>query len=66
MSDVRPVAIVTGAASNIGRACARRLAEKYTVGLAEIGYTTALAGELPHALPVRMDVGDFASCTAAV
>ena len=66
MSDVRPVAIVTGAASNIGRACARRLAEKYTVVLADIGDTTALAGELPHALPVRMDVGDFASCTAAV
>lgn len=66
MSDVRPVAIVTGAASNIGRACARRLAGKYTVVLADIGDTTALAGELPHALPVRMDVGDFASCTAAV
>ena len=66
MSEVRPVAIVTGAASNIGRACARRFSEKYTVVLADLMDTTALAGEIPNAVPARVDVCDYTSCQKAV
>ena len=40
MSEQRPVAIVTGAASNIGLACAQRFAATHTVIMADIADAT--------------------------
>ena len=59
------VALITGAGSGIGKACASRMAEEgYCVVAADInlGAATSLAEELSHkgfnALPVRMNVAD--------
>lgn len=62
MSEQRPVVIVTGAASNIGLACARRFAATHTVIMADIAEAAEQAASLPHAAAVRVDVGDFDSC----
>jgi len=43
MSEQRPVAIVTGAASNIGLACAQRFAATHTVIMADIAEATQQA-----------------------
>ena len=62
MSEQRPVAIVTGAASNIGLACAQRFAATHTVIMADIAEATQQAASLPHAVAVRVNVGEFDSC----
>ena len=62
MSEQRPVAIVTGAASNIGLACAQRFAATHTVIMADIADATQQAASLPHAVAVRVNVGEFDSC----
>lgn len=62
MSEQRPVAIVTGAASNIGLACARRFAATHTVIMADRAETEQQASALPHAVAVRVDVGEYDSC----
>ena len=62
MSEQRPVAIVTGAASNIGLACARRFAATHTVIMADIVEAAQQAADLPRAVAVRVNVGDFDSC----
>ena len=64
MSEQRPVAIVTGAASNIGLACAQRFAATHTVIMADIAEAQQQAASLPHAVAVRVNVGDFDSCLA--
>lgn len=64
MPQQRPVAIVTGAANNIGWACARKFAETHTVILADIADASANAAALPGSYAARVDVGDFASCEA--
>ena len=64
MPHQRPVAIVTGAANNIGLACARRFAQTHTVILADIVDASAVAETLPSAKAVKTDVSDFASCEA--
>lgn len=66
MSHQRPVAIVTGAANNIGLACARRFAETYTVILADIADSSANAATMPGSHSVKTDVSDYASCEALV
>ena len=56
----KPVAIVTGAANNIGLACATRFANGgYTVILADIADTTEQASRLPDAVPARVDVSNM-------
>ena len=62
MSEQRPVAIVTGAANNIGLACAQRFAATHTVIMADIAEATQQAASLPHAVAVRVNVGEFDSC----
>lgn len=62
MSEQRPVAIVTGAASNIGLACTQRFAATHTVIMADIAEATQQAASLPHAVAVRVNVGEFDSC----
>ena len=62
MSEQRPVAIVTGAASNIGLACAQRFAATHTIIMADIAEATQQAASLPHAVAVRVNVGEFDSC----
>ena len=62
MSEQRPVAIVTGAASNIGLACAQRFAATHTVIMADIAEATQQAASLPYAVAVRVNVGEFDSC----
>ena len=57
MSEQRPVAIVTGAANNIGLACAQRFAATHTVIMADIAEATQQAASLPHAVAVRVNVG---------
>ena len=63
----KPVAIVTGAANNIGLACATRFANGgYTVILADIADTTEQASRLPNSVPARVDVSNMESCQAVV
>lgn len=62
MSEQRPVAIVTGAASNIGLACAQRFAATHAVIMADIADATQQAASLPHAVAVRVNVEEFDSC----
>lgn len=66
MSSSRPVAIITGAANNIGLACARRFAATHTLILADIADASAQAKTFPHAVAVHVDVSDFASCQQMV
>lgn len=66
-STPRPVALVTGAANNIGLACAAAFAAAgYTVVAGDIADATASAGRLDHVHPQRLDVTDEASCRQAV
>ncbi|WP_229402739.1 SDR family NAD(P)-dependent oxidoreductase [Micromonospora okii] len=63
------VVVVTGAASGLGEATARRFAaEGARVAIADIDAEGArrVAGELPDALAVTVDVGDAASVEQAV
>ncbi len=63
------VAIVTGAAGGLGAATARLMtARGARVVLADLNFeaAVALAKELPHALPVAMDLGDEASVKALI
>ena len=61
-----PVVIVTGAANNIGLACARRFAATHQVVMVDLADATAQAAALPHAHAVRADVSDFAACEQLV
>ncbi|KAB2920748.1 MAG: SDR family oxidoreductase [Hyphomicrobiaceae bacterium] len=62
----RPVAIVTGAANNIGRAIAQELSASHSVVLLDIADTTGLAAQLPHAVSVTGDVTSEEACASAV
>lgn len=62
----RPVVIVTGAASNIGLACAQRFAETHHVVLADIADASAQAAALPHAVAVQGDISRFEDCQKIV
>ncbi|MCL1939677.1 MAG: SDR family oxidoreductase [Desulfovibrionaceae bacterium] len=66
MNTIPPVVIVTGAASNIGLACARRFAADHTVILADIIDAGVEAARLPQARAFKADVSDFAQCQALV
>lgn len=65
-TTLRPVAIVTGAANNIGLACARRFAHTHTVILADIADTTAQAATLPAGIPCKCDISSFEDCQKMV
>lgn len=62
----RPVAIVTGAANNIGLACAKRFAQTHTVILADMQDASAEAVALPHAFAIQGDVSRFEDCQRMV
>ena len=63
----KPVAIVTGAANNIGLACATRFANGgYKVILADIADASEQAAKLPDAVAARVDVSSLESCQAVV
>ena len=63
----KPVAIVTGAANNIGLACATRFAQGgYTVVMADIVDASEQAAKLPGAVAARVDVSNMESCLSAV
>ena len=62
----RPVAIVTGAANNIGLACAKRFADTHTVIMADIVDATAQAAALPHAVAVQGDISRWEDCQRLV
>lgn len=61
-----PVAIITGAANNIGLACARRFAGDYTVIMADLADASAEAALLPGAEAIQADISDYAQCRALV
>lgn len=59
-SPPRPIAIVTGGASNIGWACVRRLADRHEVVIADVqAPTEALPAGVRY---VPTDITDYASC----
>lgn len=58
----KPVVIVTGAANNIGLACARRFADTHTVIMADMADAAEQAAALPDAVAVAMDVSNFEEC----
>ena len=60
----KPVAIVTGAANNIGLACARRFAATHRVVLADKADTREQAAALPDAVHAAVDVSSYADCQA--
>ncbi len=62
----RPVAIVTGAANNIGRAVAQELSASHSVVLLDIADTTGLAAQFPHAVSVKGDVTSEEACSSTV
>lgn len=63
----RPVALITGAANNIGLACAARFAAGGCAVVAgDIADASASAGRLSNVTPVRLDVTDEQSCREAV
>lgn len=62
----RPVAIVTGAASNIGRAIAEELASTHALVLLDRADASSVAGRLPQAVAVQADVCNGDDCARAV
>ena len=62
----RPVAIVTGAASNIGRAIAEELASTHALVLLDRADASSVAGRLPQAVAVQADVCNGGDCARAV
>jgi len=64
---VGKTALVTGAASGIGRACAERLrAEGARVALVDVSYSEAAAAESDSAVEIRADAGKESDVVAAV
>jgi 3-oxoacyl-[acyl-carrier protein] reductase len=62
----RPVAIVTGAASNIGLAVAKQMAASHAVVLVDLKDAVALAAQLANAVSVAADVTSEDDCARAV
>lgn len=62
----RPVAIVTGAANNIGRAIAEELASSYALVLVDRADASRVASRLPQAVAVEADVCNGDDCARAV
>jgi NAD(P)-dependent dehydrogenase (short-subunit alcohol dehydrogenase family) len=62
----RPVAIVTGAANNIGRAIAEELASSYALVLVDRADASGVASRLPQAVAVKADVCNGDDCARAV
>ncbi|MFH2132704.1 MAG: SDR family oxidoreductase, partial [bacterium] len=63
MTGSKPVALITGAGSNIGLACARLFAREHVVILADLVDTTEIAKNLgPHAHSVSGDITSFDDC----
>lgn len=63
MTDAKPVVLITGAASNIGLACARDFARDHVVILADMLNTEAISKEIgPNAHSVVGDISDYADC----
>jgi 3-oxoacyl-[acyl-carrier protein] reductase len=61
-----PVAIITGAASNIGLACAKRFSKDHMVLMVDLADATTEAELLPRAKAVKADISDYAQCHALV
>ena len=60
-------ALVTGAASGIGRACAERLLQEGArVALVDVSYTGKSAKETPRSIAIHADAGNEADVIAAV
>jgi 3-oxoacyl-[acyl-carrier protein] reductase len=67
MPENRPVALVTGAASNIGLACAKIFARDHLVVLADIKDTGSLAKKIgPHAVSSIADISNPDDCRRLV
>ena len=62
----RPVAIVTGAANNIGRAIAEELASSHALVLVDRADASGVARRLPQAVAVEADVCNGDDCARAV
>jgi NAD(P)-dependent dehydrogenase (short-subunit alcohol dehydrogenase family) len=62
----RPVAIVTGAANNIGRAIAEELASSHAVVLVDRADASGVASRMPRAIAVQADVCSADDCARAV
>lgn len=65
-SEHQSVAIVTGAASNIGLAIAQKLSSQYKVVIADVVDATAVAKSIPGAVSFRCDVTDPVQCALLV
>lgn len=68
MNVIRPVALVTGGANNIGAACARLLAGDHFVVLADIIDPAPIAAEIgtERAIGIQGDISRYADCEAWV
>ncbi|MFT4302770.1 MAG: SDR family NAD(P)-dependent oxidoreductase [Desulfovibrio sp.] len=66
MKSSLPVAIITGAANNIGLACAKRFSKTHHVVMADIADASAEAKALPKAVYEKADVSDFEACCTLV
>ncbi|HEA70038.1 MAG TPA: SDR family oxidoreductase [Desulfobacterales bacterium] len=67
MEKKRPVALITGAANNIGRACAHEFAKDYFVILADLQDASKVVDEIgDNAICVKGDVSDPKDCRAWV
>ena len=63
MDNQKPLAIITGGASGIGKACAQLLNEEYRIIIADMKGAKEAARELsPDAQGMEVDISDFKSC----
>jgi len=67
-TEQRPVALIAGAANNIGAACARLMAKSHFVVLADVIDPATIAAEIgaEHAAGIQGDISRYADCEAWV